>query len=80
MTRFLGGFLLPLLFAALLFSGWKTWEQAGAYERETLTIIEQLEAGTQLETAGKQLLETITLGLYDDYSRQMEVLTRHKEL
>ncbi|MEJ2323106.1 MAG: hypothetical protein P8Z31_12525, partial [Gammaproteobacteria bacterium] len=80
MTRFLGLFLLPLLFAALVFSGWKTWEQAAAYERETLAIIEQLEAGTRLENAGKQLLEAISLGFYDEYSRQMETLARHKEL
>ena len=41
MTRVLG-WLLPLLFLALLFSGWKTWQQADAYERETLAIIQQL--------------------------------------
>jgi hypothetical protein len=50
------GWLLPLLFAVLLFSAWKTWQQADAYERETLVIIEQLEAETRLENAGMQLL------------------------
>jgi hypothetical protein len=79
MTRVVG-WLLPLLFAALLFSGWKTWQQADAYERETLAIIEQLEAETRLENAGKQLLEIISLGFYDDYSRQVADLARHKEL
>ena len=79
MTRVLG-WLLPLLFTALLFSGWTTWQQAGAYERETLAIIHQLEAETRLENAGKQLLEIISLGLYDDYSRQVADLARHKEL
>ncbi|MGD8235904.1 MAG: paraquat-inducible protein A [Chromatiales bacterium] len=79
MTRVLG-WLLPLLFLALLFSGWKTWQQADAYERETLAIIQQLEAETRLENAGKQLLEIISLGFYDDYSRQVAELARHKEL
>ena len=74
------GWLLPLLFAALLFSGWKTWQQADAYERETLVIIEQLEAETRLENAGMQLLEIISLGFYDGYSRQVAELAQHKEL
>ena len=74
------GWLLPLLFAALLFSAWKTWQQADAYERETLVIIEQLEAETRLENAGMQLLEIISLGFYDGYSRQVAELTQHKEL
>jgi hypothetical protein len=80
MTRIHAWLLLPLLFAALLFSGWQTWQQAAAYERETLAIIQQLEAETRLENAGKQLLEIISLGFYDDYSRQVSELTRHKEL
>ena len=33
MSRFLGWILLPL-FALLLFSGWQTWQQAAAYERQ----------------------------------------------
>lgn len=74
------GWLLPLLFAALLFSAWKTWQQADAYERETLVIIEQLEAETRLENAGMQLLEIISLGFYDGYSRQVAELAQHKEL
>jgi hypothetical protein len=80
MTRFFGWFLLPLLMVALIFSGWKTWQQADAYERETLVIIEQLEADTQFENAGKKLLEMISLGFYDGYSQLMGDLPRHKEL
>lgn len=79
MTRLLGWLLLPL-FALLLFSGWKTWEQAAAYERETLVIIEQLEAETQLENAGKQLIEMISFGFYDDYTKLTEELALHKSL
>jgi len=79
MNRLFGWLLLPL-FALLLFSGWKTWEQAAAYERETLIIIEQLEAETQLENAGKQILEVISLGFYDDYSKLTQELQEHKRL
>ncbi|MFK7845562.1 MAG: hypothetical protein AB8G77_09680 [Rhodothermales bacterium] len=39
MTRIYGRLLL-LLFAVQLFIGWKTWQQADAYERETLIINE----------------------------------------
>ena len=57
MKRLAGWFLLPLLMAALVFSGWKTWQQADAYERETLIIIKQLET----ELAGIDPLASLGL-------------------
>ena len=75
-------FLLLILglFAALCFSGWKTWEQARAYEERTLLIIEQLETETRLEHSGKQFLEILSFGFYDGYSRQLQELNNHKAL
>jgi len=72
--------LQSLLFLLLLFCAWKTWEQAHAYERETLFIIQQLEAGTRVENTGRHLLEMITLGLYDGYSEKLEELHQHQQL
>jgi paraquat-inducible protein A len=69
-----------LLFALLLLCAWKTWEQARAYERETLFIIEQLEANNLVENKGRQILELITLGLYEGYSEKLAELSRHKQL
>ena len=73
--------ILPgLLFLLLIWSGWKTWEQAHAYEQETLFIISQLEAEAQLENSSRKLLEILSFGLYDGYSDQMEILNQHKTL
>ena len=72
--------IAAVLFALLCFSGWKTWEQARAYEAQTLLIIEQLEAETQLENSGKQLLERLSFGFYDGYSKQLRELNAHKRL
>lgn len=69
-----------LLFALLLLCAWKTWEQARAYERETLFIIGQLEADNLVENKGRQLLELITLGLYEGYSEKLAELNRHQQL
>ena len=69
-----------LLFLLLLLCAWKTWEQAHAYERETLFIIQQLEAGTRVENTGRHLLEMITLGFYDGYSEKLEELQQHQQL
>lgn len=68
------------LFLLLLFCAWKTWEQAHAYERETLFIIQQLEAETLVENTGRHILEMITLGLYDGYSEKLEELHQHQQL
>ncbi len=73
--------ILPgLLFLLLIWSGWKTWEQAHAYEQETLFIISQLEAEAQLESSSRKLLEILSFGLYDGYSDQVEILNQHKTL
>ncbi|MEN8213609.1 MAG: paraquat-inducible protein A [Pseudomonadota bacterium] len=68
------------LFALLLLCAWKTWEQAHAYERETLLIIQQLETETRVENAGRHLLELITLGLYDGYTEKLDELGQHRQL
>ncbi len=80
MKSLLHWIILSLLFLLLLLCAWKTWEQAHAYERETLFIIQQLEAGTRVENTGRHLLEMITLGLYDGYSENLEVLQQHQQL
>jgi len=72
--------LLVACFIALSLSGWKTWEQASAYEAETIQIIQQLEAKTQLENSGRQLLELLSFGTYQGYSRQLEELELKKQL
>lgn len=71
---------LVACFIALSLSGWKTWEQASAYEAETIKIIQQLEAKTQLENSGRQLLELLSFGTYQGYSRQLEQLEQQKAL
>ena len=80
MKRILHWIVLTILFLLLLFCAWKTWEQAHAYERETLFIIQQLEAGTRVEDRGRQILEMITLGLYEGYSERLEELHQHQQL
>ncbi|KRT54999.1 Paraquat-inducible protein A [endosymbiont of Ridgeia piscesae] len=67
----------------LLLCSWLTWQQAHAYERETLYIVQQLEAGNRLESVGREWLETLTLGLYDSSeaeSQQTQGLYQHKQL
>ena len=72
--------LLSTLLAGLIFCGWKTWEQATAYEQTTLQIIEQLQAQSQLENSGRELLEAISFGLYDGHSKQLEQLNQQMTL
>lgn len=71
--------LMTLLFIALAATGWKTWEQAVAYEQQTLLIIEQLGAETQLENSGRQLLEALSFGLYDGYSQTLDQISELKQ-
>lgn len=80
MNRMLLWSLLLLLFAALAWCGWKSWEQARAYERVTLEIVQQLEAENQLENSRERLLEILSFGLYDGYTRQLEQLEQQKVL
>ncbi|TVT59751.1 MAG: paraquat-inducible protein A [Sedimenticola thiotaurini] len=72
--------LLSLLLLGMIGCAWKTWEQATAYEHQTLQIIQQLQAETQLENSGRELLEALSFGLYDGYSKQLEQLNQQKEL
>lgn len=72
--------LLGLLLIGLAACGWKIWEQATAYEQQTLAIIEQLQTTSQLENSGRQLLEALSFGLYDGYSQQLEELNQQKAL
>ena len=72
--------LMSLLWLALLACAWKTWEQAAAYETQTLAIISQLETEQQIENSGRRLLEALSFGLYDGYSRQLEQLNAQKVL
>jgi hypothetical protein len=80
MNRPLNWLLAGLLLIGLLGCGWKIWEQATAYERQTLAIIQQLQATSQLENSGRQLLEALSFGLYDGYSQQLADLNRQKAL
>lgn len=71
---------MTLLFIALAISGWKSREQALAYEQQTQRIIERLGAKSQLENSGRQLLEALSFGLYDGYSRTLKALNEHQQL
>ncbi|OOZ43833.1 paraquat-inducible protein A [Solemya velum gill symbiont] len=73
-------FVIVSLFAALLFFAWTTWQQAQAFERETETIITRLSAESQVEQGKNQLLELLSFGYYDNYSKHLEELNQHKEL
>ncbi|MCW8945359.1 MAG: paraquat-inducible protein A [Sedimenticola sp.] len=72
--------LLGTLLIGLIGCAWKTWEQATAYEYQTLQIIQQLQAETQLENSGRELLEALSFGLYDGHSKQLEQLNQQKAL
>ncbi len=72
--------LLGTLLIGLIGCAWKTWEQATAYEHQTLQIIQQLQAETQLENSGRELLEALSFGLYDGHSKQLEQLNQQKAL
>jgi hypothetical protein len=80
MNKPLKWLLLGLLLMGLIGCAWKTWEQATAYEHQTLQIIQQLQADTQLENSGRQLLEALSFGLYDGYSKQLDSLNQQKAL
>ncbi|MCP3672462.1 MAG: hypothetical protein GY814_18930 [Gammaproteobacteria bacterium] len=73
-------FLLLVSLCGLLFSGWKAWEQAVAYEVETVKVIKRLDAGSRLETTGQRLLEWISLGTYSGYSDELQQILKQKKL
>ncbi len=72
--------LLLILVCGLLFSGWKAWEQALAYEKETVNVIQRLDANSKLESTGQRMLEWLSLGLYDGYSSELKEIIKHKQL
>ncbi len=69
---------LTLLYLALVGAGWLAWQQAVAYERVTLEIVQRLEAEGRLDSSGERLLELLSFGLYDGYSRQLRQLEQKK--
>lgn len=72
--------LLLVSLGALLFSGYKAWEQAEAYELETIQVIQRLDADSRLESTGQRLLEWLTLGVYSGYSDELQEIIKHKKL
>ena len=72
--------LLLVSICGLLFSGWKAWEQAVAYEDTTTNIIQSLDTDSKLESTGQRLLEWLSLGTYTGYSEDMQELLRLKQL
>ncbi len=73
-------FLLLVSLCGLLFSGWKAWEQAVAYEVETVNIIKRLDAESKLESTGQRLLEWLSLGTYSGYSDELQEIVEQKKL
>lgn len=71
--------LLLLFLAALAAVGWKTWEQADAYDQETRQLVKRLDPDKRLEMAGEELLETFSLGLYKGHSRELRKIQNHRE-
>jgi len=72
--------LLVACFIALSLTGWKAWEQASAYEQKTIEIIGKLEAKTQLENRGRELMELLSFGTYKGYSKQLKELEHEKSI
>ncbi len=72
--------LLLASIAALIFSGYKAREQAVAYEKETINVIQRLDADSRLETTGQRLLEWLSLGAYSGYSDELQEIIKHKKL
>jgi len=72
--------LLLITLCGLLFSGWKAWEQAVAYEDTTKHIIQRLGTDSKLESTGQRLLEWLSLGTYSGYSDDMQDLLKQKKL
>lgn len=73
-------FLLLISICGLLFSGWKAWEQAVAYEVETLKVIKRLDASSKLESTGQRVLEWLSLGTYSGYSDELQEIIKQKKL
>ena len=72
--------LLLVATVALIFTGYKAWEQAVAYEKETINVIQRLDADSKLETTGQRLLEWLSLGVYSGYSDELQEIIKHKKL
>ncbi len=77
--KLLFSILLLGFLAALATTGWKTWEQASAYDQETHELVKRLDPDRRLEMAEKELLETVTLGLYKGHSRDLRKIREHRE-
>jgi hypothetical protein len=69
-----------VLLAGLVFTGWKAWYQAESYERTTLSIIEQLDTTSRLESLGHQALEWLSLGMYQGDKDEIARLSDLKSL
>ncbi|MCP5137383.1 MAG: paraquat-inducible protein A [Gammaproteobacteria bacterium] len=63
-----------LLYVAACAAAWIAWDGARAHEQQAGLIGEFLNPTHQADRAGRKLLEDLSLGLYDGYSRDLDAL------
>ena len=57
--------LVVVLAITLVYTAWKAWEQARAYEHTTTAIIAELDTEARIEAWTRRMLEWLSLGLYE---------------
>lgn len=72
--------MLLVLFGAMIFCGWKAWEQASAYEKTTLEIIDRLDTDDRIEAVTRRALEWLSMGLYEAGDDELARLSDLKAL
>lgn len=74
MRRTLAAVIAALLFLSACISAWVAWDSALAHERQAALIADFLNPEHQADRAGRKLLEDLSLGLYEGYTRDLDVL------
>lgn len=63
-----------LIYLAACAAAWVAWDSALAHERQAALIADFLNPEHQADRAGRKLLEDLSLGLYEGYTRDLDVL------
>lgn len=68
-----------LIYLAACAAAWTAWDSAIAHERQAGLIGDLLDPDHQADRAGRKLLEDLSFGLYEGYTRDLDTLKQMRD-